>query len=264
MISHVRQLTGLLPQPVRFALRRALYAGDAARCPICGYGVRKWNDHGGGAAVLERRRVVGGARRIADSCPICHGKDRSRLIQLFLQREAGVGARELRILDFAPDYGLHRWIVAQPKVDYVAADIDAARYRHIRNFVETDIAAMSFPDDSFDIVICSHVLEHVPDDAAAMRELRRVLRPGGAALLLVPEATDGGPTDEDPEVVDPAARNERFGQWDHVRLYARGDFPARLAAQGFAVEAWNPGSTDPALAAERRLNPEEFLRVARK
>lgn len=263
MIQHIRQITGLLPQPVRYAMRRVVFGGSAAVCPICGQGVRGWSAHGGGAEVLERRRVVGGMRRENDSCPICHGKDRTRLLQLWLQREGGVASRKVSLLDIAPEYGLHRWIVRQPQVDYVAADLDRGRYRHIPDFVEADITKLPFPDGRFDVIVCSHVLEHVPDDAAAMRELRRCLKPGGAALLLVPEATDGLPTEEDPSVADPAERDRRFGQWDHVRLYAREDFPRRLEAQGFTVEGWNPGAADPALAAERKLNPIELLRVAR-
>ncbi len=88
--------------------------------------------------------------------------------------------------------------------------------------------------ERFDLILCSHVLEHIPDDRGALRQLRRVLRPGGAAVIQVPLRT--GPTDEDASVVDPAARHRRFGQFDHVRFYGS-DFTDRVRAAGFGVEA---------------------------
>lgn len=263
MIQHVRQITGRIPQPVRHQIRRLLFAGGEDRCPLCGEGVRRWRDHGGGAEIYDRRRVVGGMRRAADRCPICHGKDRTRLMQLFLRDHVGLGRRPVRVLDVAPEYGLHIWIVGQPHVDYTATDLDATRYRHVARFTPADLTALPFGDGDFDVVVCSHVLEHVPDDHAAMREIRRVLAPDGVALLLVPEATDGGPTDEDPSVIDPADRQQRYGQWDHVRLYAREDFVRRLQAAGMTVESWNPAADDPALAARLSINPAERLHLAR-
>lgn len=263
MIRHLRDVTGLLPQPVRRELRRVIYSGGSERCPICGSSLRRWIGHGGGEPIYDARRVVGGMRREEDSCPICHGKDRTRLIQLCLETEIGVGRRPLRLLDVAPEYGLYLWLKGRPGLDYMGCDLDASRYRHIRPFTAADLTRLPFEDGRFDVIVCSHVLEHVPDDAQAMREMRRVLAPGGAALLLTPEATDGGPTDEDPSVVDPAERRRRFGQWDHVRLYAREDFTARLTAAGFHVDLYNPAADDPSLASRRRLNPAERLRIAR-
>lgn len=264
MINHLRQITGHIPQPVRYAMRRLLFAGGDDRCPLCGEGVRRWLDHGGGAAIYDQRQVVGGMRRENDRCPICHGKDRTRLIQLCLTEEFGLGLTPCRVMDVAPEYGLYSWIVSQPHVDYIGTDLDAGRYRHIANFKAADLTALPFEDASFDIIVCSHVLEHVPDDHKAMSEMFRVLRPDGAALLLVPEATDGDPTDEDLSITDASERLRRYGQWDHIRLYAREDFVHRLQRAGFAVESWNPAARDPDLAASLRLNPAERLHIARR
>jgi SAM-dependent methyltransferase len=88
------------------------------------------------------------------------------------------------------------------------------------------------------VVICSHVLEHVPDDGSAMREIRRALRPGGVAAIMIPFAEKLGSTDEDFSVQDPAERQRRFGQHDHCRVYGR-DFPDRLRNAGFRVAEWN-------------------------
>jgi SAM-dependent methyltransferase len=97
-----------------------------------------------------------------------------------------------------------------------------------------DISDMDLPDGSFDLILCSHVLEHVPDDRAAMSELRRVLADGGLALLLVPYRADL-PTYEDPSIRSPLDRMQAFGQQDHVRIYGT-DLVDRLRAAGFDVE----------------------------
>jgi SAM-dependent methyltransferase len=98
--------------------------------------------------------------------------------------------------------------------------------------VEMDVTSIQYPDDCFDVIYCSHVLEHVPDDRAAIRELYRVLKPGGWAILQVPISADA--TFEDPTVTDPDARERLFGQDDHVRRYGP-DYADRLAAAGFLV-----------------------------
>jgi ubiquinone/menaquinone biosynthesis C-methylase UbiE len=97
-----------------------------------------------------------------------------------------------------------------------------------------DVTDIDFPDASFDAIFCNHVLEHVPDDRLALREIRRVLRPGGWASLLVPDV-DRPVTDEDPTVTDPHERLRRFGQRDHVRRYGY-DYVDRLREAGFVPE----------------------------
>jgi SAM-dependent methyltransferase len=186
------------------------------------------------------------------------------MMMLYLEREGRIGRGPCSVLHVAPDYGLYLWLSRQPGVAYTGTDLDASRYRHIGNMRSADLTAAPFPDDSFDIVICSHVLEHVPDDAKAMRELLRILRPGGRALLLTPLATDGGGTDEDPSIADPAEKDRRFGQWDHVRIYDRDDFLARMRTAGFEVEAFSPFEVCPEEAERLHLNPLEILPVGTK
>ena len=100
-----------------------------------------------------------------------------------------------------------------------------------------DIQKTPFRDDTFDVVVCNHVMEHVSDDSVAMREIRRILKPRGWAMLQVPIALALDRTIEDPTATTDEQRIERFGQEDHVRLYSRADYVTRLQAAGFNVTA---------------------------
>lgn len=249
---------------MRFGLRKWAFRGSAHTCVLCGNGIREYLGHGGGAEVLDRRQVVGGMRREADRCPVCHGADRTRLMMTYLENETEIGIRPLKLLHVAPDPGLYLWLKRQPMLDYVASDLDAVRYRHIDGIVTADLTDMPFDDGEFDLIVCSHVLEHVPDDAAAFAELCRVLKSGGHALLITPFALDGDGTDEDPSVTDPAERDRRFGQWDHVRIYDRQDFLDRMARAGFETSLYDPFAEDSGRAEALHLNPLEKLPVGRK
>ena len=134
------------------------------------------------------------------------------------------------ILHFAPERQL-RDRVKNAAVRYVTADYDRGDCD-----LKLDMSSMpSVPDASFDVVIACDVLEHVPDDTAAMREIRRILRPGGTAILTVPQKDPPSFTDEDSGVTDPTEREKRFGQKDHARMYGD-DFAQRLHNAGFNVQ----------------------------
>jgi len=98
-----------------------------------------------------------------------------------------------------------------------------------------DIQKTPFRDQTFDVVICNHVMEHVGDDSVAMAEVHRILKPGGWAMLQVPIALNLDHTIEDPTATTDQQRIDRFGQEDHVRLYSRQDYIDRLGGAGFAV-----------------------------
>lgn len=134
-----------------------------------------------------------------------------------------------RLLHVAPEPALAARF--SETFDYVSADLDGRRA-----MFAMDITDLRLPDALFDAVVCNHVLEHVPDDARALAELFRILKPGGWASLQVP--IRGESTDEDPLLTNPVARFERFGQADHVRFYGA-DFAERLRRAGFDVD-WLP------------------------
>jgi SAM-dependent methyltransferase len=200
-------------QLVRQGRARALYAGDDVRCPCCGSAFREF-------APLGRPNRL---------CWTCGSLERDRLLWLLFDRRAELLRPGMRILHVAPERALRGRLRAVAGAAYVGGDLDARYAEH-----RLDVTALEFPDESFDAVLCNHVLEHVPDDRRALRELHRVLRTGGWATLLVPLA-DRARTDEDPAVADRGERVRRFGQHDHVRLYGR-DYIDRVEEAGLRVD----------------------------
>jgi SAM-dependent methyltransferase len=172
------------------------------------------------------------------SCPHCGAADRDRLYALYLRDyfRAAAPAETARIIDFAPSSGLSRLIK-----ELIADSPHSFSYRTADLFEEdvddrVDITDMRvYGDNSVDFFICSHVLEHVPDDVRALGELYRILKPGGRGILVVPIVLAVEEIDEDSSVTDPAERWRRFGQGDHVRLYSKRGFVERVGRAGFTI-----------------------------
>jgi SAM-dependent methyltransferase len=158
-------------------------------------------------------------------CPFCGSLPRQRLLWLVLTRQSELtrGA----VLHVAPEESLAGRL-RQAADSYTSLDVEPGRA-----MVTADLTALPFDDESFDLIVCSHVLEHVPDDRAALGELRRVLR--GTLLLQTPVNYEQSQTFEDPAVLDPETRLRLFSQEDHVRVFGR-DLVDRLEAAGFDVE----------------------------
>jgi SAM-dependent methyltransferase len=196
-------------------------------CPFCGTRADRFLPFGLDEPALRERRVVGGGYREQAVCPnpSCASLDRERLVYLFLLR-AGLPGRDARVLHVAPEGNLSQFL--SRAASYIAADLVPSD-----GIIGMDITNIPFLGATFDIVVCNHVLEHVVDDHTAIREIRRVLAPGGCAILQVPVAASAT-TFEDPEVTAPADRARVFGQSDHVRIYGR-DYPDRLRSAGFTV-----------------------------
>jgi SAM-dependent methyltransferase len=212
-----------------------LLRGDARGCPCCGGRFRR----------MSRRRISGWG----GICPRCRSHPRHRAIALLLIRGELPGRR---LLHFAPEPLFGPVFARLPQVDRVTADL------HAPADLQLDISDMDLPDGSFDLILCSHVLEHVPDDRAAMRELRRVLTDDGRALVLVPYRAEAA-TYEDAAIGSPLDRMVAFGQQDHVRIYGN-DLPERLREAGFEVEDRTAGELFDRETVERaELDPSEHL-----
>lgn len=213
----------------RRRLQMAAHRGEAVHCPVCGHGFDRFCD---------------AWNRPAAICWRCGAHERHRAFALFLtERPELFAGRE--VLHFAPEWCLARRLRAAGPARYVTADLEPGAAE-----LELDLQRLALPDSYADTVICSHVLEHVPDDRAAMRELERVTRPGGAALVMVPTDLGREATYEDPSVKGPAQRERAYWQHDHLRLYAR-DVGERLAAAGFEVARWNAAERAGTAGAER-------------
>jgi SAM-dependent methyltransferase len=178
---------------------------------------------------------------------------------LYLEERTEVGKRPLSLLHFAPEFALSENLRRAPRLRYITADLDP----DVADLV-IDITQMALEGGSFDAIICSHVLEHVEDDRSAMRELFRVLRPGGWALVLVPLDLERETTYEDPAIKTPAQRREACWQEDHVRLYAL-DIADRLRSAGFDVTTEYYADGLPPDAAERfgLIRPDVIFRCTR-
>lgn len=160
----------------------------------------------------------------------CGSTERHRLAWLFLQKKTNLfDGHPKKVLHIAPEAAFVPRFEKLFGDDYITADLYEPRVK-----VKMDITDIQFDDNTFDFTLCSHVLEHVPNDRLAMREFYRTLKTGGFAILLVP-IWSTEPTFEDPSIVDPAARLAAFGQSDHVRNYGP-DYIDRLREAGFSVE----------------------------
>jgi SAM-dependent methyltransferase len=184
----------------------------ARKCPFCGW--RGWRFEPFGNRVLRRGDAL---------CPLCGSLERHRVARLLLE---GRLTRGQRVLHMAPEPLMIPWLVSL-SCEYLNADLLHPAMRRM------DLTATGLPDASRTLIWCSHVLEHIADDAAALAEAHRVLEPGGTLVLQVPIGGDA--TLEDPTATTDAARLERFWQEDHVRLYGR-DLSGRIEAAGFACE----------------------------
>jgi len=189
-----------------------LYRGDAVECPCCGGRFRAFMRHNGRPA----------------RCPACLALERHRALWLYLRDDIPPGTR---ILHFAPELALLRALSGRGDLDYVTADLDPSSLATVR----ADITAIPFEDESFDLVLCNHVLEHIEADTQAMSELRRVLRPDGRLVMQHPVDENRATSYEDPSIRTPAERREAFNQRDHVRIYGR-DYYTRLESVGLDVE----------------------------
>jgi len=148
---------------------------------------------------------------------------------LWLVRESDFFTANPRVLHIAPERCFIRRFERVLGEGYITADLESPLAK-----VKMDIQAIPFPDGEFDVIFCNHILEHVEDDRLAMREMHRVMRPGGWGVMLSPVNYEREFTYEDPAITTPEARAVAFGQHDHLRDYGR-DYPQRLCEAGFRV-----------------------------
>jgi len=196
------------------------YRGNRFICPCCGGHFRKFLPSG----IKPRPNA---------QCPRCGSLERHRLLWIYLKERTNFFKDNLKVLDIAPMKFFQEKCKTLPNIDYISADISSPIA-----MIQMDITNINLPDEQFDCIICYHVLEHIPDDEKAMRELFRVLKQGGFAILQFPVDYNREKTFEDPNIVLPEERERVFGQNDHVRIYGK-DYKDRLERAGFTVKPDN-------------------------
>ena len=226
----IKLILNLIPRPL---LQRVaewivpvvglLYLGKGKQCPLCGCQRRKFLPYG---YVTSRENAL---------CPNCLSLERHRLLWLWLVRESDIGRGAMalpRLLHIAPEVALmrkFRKMYASTPDRYVTADLESPLAD-----MHFDVQQIPLEAESFDAIICNHIMEHVEDDHKALRELYRIMRRGGWGVILSPVELEREKTFEDDTITDRAERTRIFGQYDHRRIYGR-DYAERLREAGFEV-----------------------------
>ena len=156
--------------------------------------------------------------------------ERHRLLWLYLKNETNFFSAPIKILHFAPEQAFYKRFKKLKNLNYVTTDLNSPLAD-----VKADICNLPFQDNEFDMILCNHVLEHIPNDTKAMHELYRVMKVGGMGIIQIPQDLNREFTFEDNTITDKNERAKLFGQYDHVRVYGR-DFFDKLRSIGFKVE----------------------------
>ncbi len=234
----INSIKKLIPLQIKRGIKLWWHRGDQFVCPLCQYAAKELLPIGLDIPILREMAVAGAGRRLG-GCLKCNSTDKERLVYLFLANKANIfSTKQVRILHIAPEKNLSQKLYETGFTQYVCGDLFTESYQYPTYVQPMNVLQLPFEKDWFDFVICNHVLEHVPEDRAAMRELSRVLKPGGQAIVQVPIAKKLAHTVEDASITTPQAREQAFGQFDHVRLYGM-DYADRLQQCGFTVSKFN-------------------------
>ncbi len=248
-----RYLLKKLPRPLLIRLSYVFrwfaplfLGGNKVECVVCNKHFRKFLSYG----ATERLNVL---------CPNCLSLERHRLMYLYLKDHSDFFTAKHKVLHIAPEQCFLKRFRALKNLDYTTADIESP----IAD-VKMDLHHAPFEDNTFDIIFCNHVLEHVEDDLQCMKELYRIMKPGGYGVFQVPIDYNRATTYEDKTITSPEEREKHFWQKDHLRLYGQ-DYHKQLSRVGFVVEQNKLAFDLPFERAERnRLIRHEILYIAKK
>ncbi|EAZ80247.2 class I SAM-dependent methyltransferase [Algoriphagus machipongonensis] len=190
--------------------------GSDVTCPVCDHQYKKFLPYGR----IARENAL---------CPNCLSLERHRLMWLFLKEKTNFFTGKLKVLHIAPEHCFIKRFEALENLDYVTADLESPLAK-----VKMDVHEIPFEEDTFDVVFCNHVMEHVEDDLKACSEINRVLKANGWGIIQSP-VYPLEHTLEDSSVTEPAERERIFGQRDHVRKYGN-DYAERLRKSGIGME----------------------------
>ena len=255
MISKIFKLVlNSIPRPLLIRLSylarpilKIALKGNKYQDPIDGSGFRKFLPYG---YENQRENVLS---------PSTLSLERHRLLWLYLKNETGLFKDNLKVLHFAPEQAFYKRFRNLPNLDYTTTDLNSPLAD-----VKADICDLPFKENTYDFILCNHVLEHIPDDTKAMQEIHRILKPGGTAILQIPQDLKRKTTFEDNTITSRKERARIFGQYDHVRVYGR-DFFDKLRSIGFKVDEVNYASKlGPAEIDKYRIAKGEIIPVCTK
>jgi len=249
----MKTLLNLVPRPWLIQLSiwfrpliKLYFKGDQFTDPIDGSSYRKFLPYG--YQNLRQNAL----------CPGTLSLERHRLLWLYLDRKTTFLTDSIRVLHIAPEQVFYKKFKSFSHWDYTTSDLHSPLAD-----VKADICALPFEDNSYDFILCNHVLEHIPNDLKAMEELYRVLKPGGTAILQVPLEEDRENAFEDDAITDQQERTRIFGQYDHVRVYGQ-DYYSRLEKVGFKATAVDFIKEISATEVKRFALPTERIPVVTK
>ena len=202
--------------PLVMKVLSQLNKGNEVECPVCASQYKKFLPYGR----IARENAL---------CPNCLALERHRLMWLYLKKQTDFFSAPLKVLHIAPEHCFIDRFEGLSNLEYITADIESPLAK-----VKMDVHSIPFADNSFDVIFCNHVLEHVEDDLLACSEFNRVLKPSGWGILQSP-VYPLEKTLEDKSITDPAERERIFGQRDHVRKFGK-DYAERLRKSGLKIE----------------------------
>jgi SAM-dependent methyltransferase len=221
-------------QKIICRIRYSKFKGAGFTCNCCGASYTRfipdYPSVENVSAINSNEVIAGYGENIL--CPNCLSTARERLIIALLKEEFKIAGK--KILHFSPEKNIYNFLKTNNEI--ITADIEPLFYKSIDGKIkDEDATRLSFNDNSFDVVIGNHILEHIPDDTKAITEIYRVLKPGGRAILQIPYSTKISGTIEEPEINDAKKQSAMFGQKDHVRIYQLQNYVERLQSRGFKV-----------------------------
>lgn len=254
MSSIFKYFLNLIPRPLLIRLSywvRPLIAfslkGKTYTDPIDGKSFRKFLPYG---YENPRENVLS---------PSTLSLERHRLLWLYLKNETKFFNQPLKLLHFAPEQAFYKRFKELENLEYTTTDLNSPLAD-----VKADICDLPFKDDTFDVILCNHVLEHIPNDTKAIQELFRVMKPGGWGIFQIPQDINRAKTFEDNTITDKKERARVFGQYDHVRIYGR-DYFDKLRSVGFRVEEVDYTNTLPKEDVKKyRLAKGEIIPLVKK
>lgn len=243
---------------------KIIYHGNKYYCPYCNNNFRKFLPAGINIPIYKELNVVGAGYRKNSTCPRCYSIDRERLVYMYLVKKLDIFKNKYKILHISPEPSIKSILRNQENIEYILGENYKDKYFFNKDFLQLDITNLYYEDGIFDLVIANHILQYIQDDELAIKEIYRVLKPDGKAILQVPISYELETTIEDEFFILPQIKEKHFFKYEKIKLYGM-DYFTKLKKNGFQIEMINP--KDEGWLYENNklaLNPSEKLIIVSK